>query len=43
MDQNIALSWLAGGRIIELKTVQINDHLEIPRPCIHIPHVRSNV
>lgn len=43
MAQNIALSWLAGGRIIELKTVQVNDHLEIPRPCIHIPNVGYNV
>ncbi len=43
MAQNIALSWLAGGRIIELKTVQVNDHLEIPRPCIHIPNLGYNV
>ncbi|MFQ5664136.1 MAG: 4Fe-4S binding protein [Terriglobia bacterium] len=40
---NIVLSWLAGGRIIELKTVQINDRLKIPRPCIHIPNVGYNV
>ncbi len=43
LAQNIVLSWLAGGRILELKTVQVNDHLEIPRPCIHIPNVGYNV
>ncbi|MDH3298739.1 MAG: glutamate synthase, partial [Gemmatimonadota bacterium] len=35
LAQNIVLAWLAGSRIIELKTVQVNDRLEIPRPCIH--------
>ncbi len=34
LAQNIASAWLCGGRWIELKTVQILDHLEIPRPCI---------
>jgi putative selenate reductase len=34
MAQNIVLSWLAGSRILELKTVQVNDRLTIPRPCI---------
>jgi putative selenate reductase len=43
LAQNIVLSWLAGGRIMELKTVQVNDQLEIPRPCIHIPNVGYNV
>ncbi|MEM7353184.1 MAG: 4Fe-4S binding protein [Acidobacteriota bacterium] len=43
LAQNIVLSWLAGARIIELKTVQINDRLEIPRPCIHVPNVGYNV
>ena len=32
MAQNVALSWLAGSRILELKTVQVNDRLTIPRP-----------
>ncbi len=41
--QNIVLSWLAGGRIFELKTVQINDRLEIPRPCIDATNVGFNV
>ncbi len=43
LAQNIVLSWLAGSRIIELKTVQINDQLELPRPCIHVPNVGYNV
>jgi putative selenate reductase len=43
LAQNIVLSWLAGGRIIELKTVQVNDRLAIPRPCIHIPNIGYNV
>jgi len=43
MAQNIVLAWLAGSRIIELKTVQVNDRLEIPRPCIHAPNVGFNV
>jgi len=43
LAQNLVLSWLAGGRILELKTVQVNDRLAIPRPCIHIPNVGYNV
>lgn len=43
LAQNIVLAWLAGGRIIELKTVQINDSLDIPRPCIHVPNIGYNV
>ncbi|MBL1216438.1 MAG: glutamate synthase [Planctomycetes bacterium] len=43
MAQNLLLSWLAGSRILELKTVQINDQLEIPRPCINVPNVGYNV
>ena len=43
LAQNIVLSWLAGSRIIELKTVQVNDELRIPRPCIHVPNVGYNV
>ncbi|MFZ1874493.1 MAG: putative selenate reductase subunit YgfK, partial [Chania sp.] len=34
LAQNIIVSWLTGGRFIELKTVQILDHLEIEKPCI---------
>lgn len=32
--QNIISSYLTGARFIELKTVQIMDDLEIPKPCI---------
>ncbi len=41
--QNIVLGWLAGARIFELKTVQILDELEIPRPCIDAHNVGYNV
>ncbi|WP_066016738.1 putative selenate reductase subunit YgfK [Endozoicomonas atrinae] len=34
LAQNIIASWAAGGRFIELKTVQIMDTLEIEKPCI---------
>src|SRR5262245_29932741 len=43
MAQNIVLSWLAGSRILELKTVQLNDRLTIPRPCIDATNVGYNV
>ncbi len=43
LAQNIVLAWLAGSRIIELKTVQHDDRLHIPRPCIHVPNVGYNV
>src|SRR5262245_1934272 len=43
MAQNVVLSWLAGSRILELKTVQINDRLTIPRPCIDATNVGYNV
>ncbi len=43
MAQNLVLSWLAGGRVMELKTVQVNDQLEIPRPCIDMQTVGYNV
>src|SRR3990172_11586685 len=43
LAQNIVLSWLAGGRILELKTVQVNDTLTIPRPCIDMQTVGYNV
>ncbi|MDX1303564.1 putative selenate reductase subunit YgfK [Photobacterium sp.] len=34
LAQNIICSWLAGGRFMELKTVQKLDTLEIAKPCI---------
>lgn len=43
MAQNLVLAWLAGSRILELKTVQINDRLTIPRPCIDATNVGYNV
>lgn len=43
MAQNLVLSWLAGSRIMELKTVQINDRLEIGRPCIDATNVGYNI
>jgi putative selenate reductase len=43
MAQNVLLSWLAGGRFIELKTVQLNDRVTIPRPCIDMQTVGYNV
>jgi len=43
MAQNIVLSWLAGGRVIECKTVQVQDNLTIPRPCIDVATVGLNV
>lgn len=43
LSQNIVLAWLGGARIIELKTVQRNDQLVIPRPCIDARTVGYNV
>jgi putative selenate reductase len=43
MAQNLVLSWLAGGRIMELKTVQIDDQLKIGRPCIDATNVGYNI
>jgi putative selenate reductase len=43
LAQNIVSAWLSGGRFIELKTVQIMDELEIPRPCIDLADEGYNV
>jgi putative selenate reductase len=43
LTQNILAAWLCGGRFIELKTVQIMDELEIPRPCIDMEDEGYNV
>jgi putative selenate reductase len=43
LAQNIVLAWLTGSRIFELKTVQILDHLQIPRPCIDTETIGFNV
>lgn len=42
LARNIVLSWLAGGRAIELKTVQVDDALTLPRPCIDMREVGYN-
>ena len=42
MAQNIVLAWLAGSRILELKTVQVLDELEVPRPCIDMRTIGLN-
>jgi putative selenate reductase len=43
LTQNILCAWLSGGRFIELKTVQIMDELDIPRPCIDMEDEGYNV
>jgi putative selenate reductase len=43
LAENLALGWLAGARTFELKTVQILDELDIPRPCIDMEHEGYNV
>ena len=43
LAQNLVAAWLAGSRILELKTVQVLDRLEIPRPCIDAPGEGYNV
>jgi putative selenate reductase len=43
LAQNLVLSWLGGCRIHELKTVQVNDQLELPRPCIDMQTIGFNV
>ncbi len=34
LAQNLAAAYLVGGRFFELKTVQVLDNLEFPKPCI---------
>lgn len=43
LAQNLVLAWLAGARVMELKTVQQNDTLTLPRPCIDIENIGFNV
>jgi putative selenate reductase len=43
LAQNIVSAWLCGGRFMELKTVQIMDELDIPRPCIDMEDEGYNV
>jgi len=43
LAQNIVSAWLGGGRVMELKTVQVNDRIEVARPCIDARTVGYNV
>ncbi|MDQ1323524.1 MAG: putative selenate reductase, partial [Chloroflexota bacterium] len=43
MAQNIIVSWLVGARLIELKTVQTLDELEVHKPCIDVQDEGYNV
>jgi putative selenate reductase len=43
MAQNLVLSYLGGARIMELKTVQVDDRLKIGRPCIDMTNVGYNI
>lgn len=43
MAQNLVLAWLGGSRVLELKTVQVRDELQIPRPCIDMQTIGFNV
>ncbi len=43
LAQNYVLGWLAGARTFEMKTVQVLDELDIPRPCIDAEAVGYNV
>lgn len=43
LAENIVLGWLGGARTFELKTVQVLDELEIPRPCIDMEAEGYNV
>ncbi len=43
LAQNYVLGWLAGARVFEMKTVQVMDDLEIPRPCIDMELEGYNV
>jgi len=43
LSQNIVAAYLCGGRFMELKTVQVQDELTIPRPCIDMTDEGYNV
>ncbi|MFH1573312.1 MAG: putative selenate reductase subunit YgfK [Acidobacteriota bacterium] len=43
LAQNIISAWLCGGRFIELKTVQVIDELDIPRPCMDMEDEGYNI
>ncbi len=43
LAHNLVVAWLAGARMLELKTVQVLDQLQLPRPCIDAPAEGYNV
>jgi putative selenate reductase len=43
MAQNIIASWLVGARLIELKTIQTLDELDVNKPCIDLQDEGYNV
>ena len=43
MAQNIITAWLVGARMIELKTVQTLDRLDVNKPCIDVQDEGYNV
>jgi putative selenate reductase len=43
MAQNIVASWLVGARLIELKTIQTLDELDVNKPCIDAEDEGYNV
>lgn len=43
MAQNIIAAWLVGARVIELKTIQTLDELDVNKPCIDVTDEGYNV
>ena len=43
MAQNIVAAWLTGARMIELKTIQTLDELDVNKPCIDVVDEGYNV
>ncbi len=43
LAQNIVAAWLCGARVIELKTVQTLDRIEVAKPCIDMQDAGYNI
>ncbi len=43
LAQNIIVAWLCGARVIELKTVQTLDRIEVAKPCIDMQDEGYNI
>lgn len=43
LAQNIVVAWLCGARVIELKTVQTLDRIEVKKPCIDMQDEGYNI